>query len=87
MQSADLVRTARNEEIKAVQETIAILKKVHGNEHPLVASSLNNLAVLLWNQDNNSEEAARLGKQALRIREKVFGPDHPSTQQCRRDWG
>ena len=47
----------------------------------------NNLACLLWMQDHDSAEAARLGKQALEITIKTLGPDHPRTQQYRRDWG
>ena len=68
------------------KESLAIRKKVFGDEHPKVALALNNLALLLWNQDNESEEAARLGKQALEISEKVLGPDHPTTVQYRNDW-
>ena len=32
------------------RETLAILKKVHGDEHPSVATGLNNLASLLKSQ-------------------------------------
>ena len=69
------------------RESLAIDKKVYGEEHPEVAIGLNNLAILLWTQDNDSEEAARLGLQALAICEKALGPDHPKTQRYRRDWG
>ena len=33
-----------------MEETITIFKKVYGNEHPSVATALNNLAELLRNQ-------------------------------------
>ena len=59
------------------KESLAIDKKVYGDEHPEVATDLNNLALLLWNQDNDSKEADRLGKQALAISENVLGHDHP----------
>ena len=68
------------------KEAIAIWNKVHGDEHPLVATGLNNLALLLWNQDNDSKEADRLGKQALAISENVLGHDHPKTIKYRKDW-
>ena len=68
------------------KESLAIKKKVFGNEHPKVALALNNLAWLLKEQ-GNAEEAARLGKQALVIFEKVLGPDHPNTQTVRSAWG
>ena len=35
----------------------------------------------------NDDEAARVGKQALAIFEKVLGADHPNTQTVRRSWG
>ena len=51
-----------------------------------MATRLDNLACVLNNQ-GNTEEAARMGKQALAIWEKALGPDHPDTQMARRDWG
>ena len=75
-----------NEAMVLQRQAYEIRKKVFGDEHPLVASDLNNLALLLWNQDNESEEAARLGKQALAISEKVLGSDHPQTVNYRNDW-
>ncbi len=60
---------------------------MYGAEHPSVAIDLNNLALHLHEQDPDSAEAARLGKQALAIAEETLGPDHPNTQQFRREWG
>ena len=68
------------------RQALEISKKALGEEHPDVATRLNNLACVLNNQ-GNTEEAARMGKQALAIREKALGPDHPDTQQARHDWG
>jgi len=47
-----------------------------GLEHPKVASSLNNLALLYRNQGRYTEAEA-LYKRALAIAKKVFGFDHP----------
>ena len=48
-----------------------------GSEHPLTASSLNNLAALL--QDTNRlAEAEPLMLRALAIAEASYGPDHPN---------
>jgi hypothetical protein len=51
-----------------------------------VADSLNNLAILLW-QDDRNEEANVYGRQALQIAIHEFGHDHPTTQQYSKDWG
>jgi Tfp pilus assembly protein PilF len=56
--------------------------KVLGEEHPHVAASLNNLAVLLHSA-GRSEEANVYGRQALAILTRALGPSHPTTQQ----WG
>jgi tetratricopeptide (TPR) repeat protein len=46
--------------------------------HPLTATVLNNLALLLENQGDLA--AARpLYERALAIREKALGPEHPET--------
>ena len=59
------------------KEAIAIWKKVHGDEHPLVATGLNNLAVLLDEDPKNWDEAEKLYKESLAIRKKVFSDEHP----------
>ena len=61
------------------EEALAIRKKVHGEEHPDVAQSLNNLAVLLYHQQKYNEAKTYM-EQALNIRAKVLGPDHPDTK-------
>ncbi|MEL7036073.1 MAG: CHAT domain-containing tetratricopeptide repeat protein, partial [Cyanobacteria bacterium J06592_8] len=45
-------------------------------EHPDVAISLNNLAVL-YNSQGRYEEAEPLYKQALEMNQKLLGPEHP----------
>ncbi|QUY45918.1 tetratricopeptide repeat protein (plasmid) [Acaryochloris marina S15] len=47
-----------------------------GNEHPSVATSLNNLAGLYYNQ-GRYEEAEPLYTQALQMRQKLLGNEHP----------
>ena len=47
-----------------------------GTDHPDVATSLNNLAVL-YKAQGDYAKAAPLYKRALAIREKALGPDHP----------
>jgi tetratricopeptide (TPR) repeat protein len=53
-------------------------RKLLGNDHPEVANSLDNLAVLL-RQQNRLDAAEPLTREALSIREQVLGPEHPHT--------
>ena len=58
------------------ERALAIREKALGPEHPLTATTLNNLAVLL--QDQGDLAGARsLNERALAIREKALGPEHP----------
>ena len=59
------------------KESLGIRKKVFGEEHPDVAQSLNNLAVLLEEGFGNYEESYKLKKESLAIKKKVFGDEHP----------
>lgn len=47
-----------------------------GENHPAVAATLNNLAVL-YGKRGKYKDAEPLCKRALEIREKVLGRDHP----------
>ena len=58
-------------------------KKLLGEEHPDVASSLNNLASLYYYQ-RRDEEAEPLLLQALDMRKKLLGDKHPYTQKTQR---
>jgi tetratricopeptide (TPR) repeat protein len=60
------------------ERALAIYEKVLGPEHPLTAPSLNNLALLLYDQGDYAE-ARQLFERALTIVEKTLGPDHPNT--------
>ena len=64
-----------------MEQALAIDKKVFGDEHPNVASDLNNLAVLLEKGFGNYEESYKLKKESLAIRKKVFGDEHPSVAE------
>jgi CHAT domain-containing protein/Tfp pilus assembly protein PilF len=60
------------------QQALAIFKKQLGDNHPLTASSLDNLASLYDSQGRYSE-AEPLYKQALAIRKQQLGDNHPDT--------
>ena len=58
------------------ERALKIREKALGPDHPDVATSLNNLAVLLHVQGDYT--AARpLYERALKIKEQALGPDHP----------
>ena len=58
------------------QRTSAIYEKLFGPEHPKLATSLNNLA-LLYETTGRLSEAEPLYHRAVEIDTKVYGPDHP----------
>jgi hypothetical protein len=51
-------------------------KRGYGSEHPIVSTSLNNLAAVEVDQ-NKYKDAEPLYRRSLGIEEKVFGPEHP----------
>jgi Tetratricopeptide repeat len=59
-----------------------VAKKRLGEEHPDVAQSLNNLA-LLYNSQGRYSQAEPLLIQALYILEQRLGVNHPNTVSCR----
>jgi CHAT domain-containing protein len=56
---------------------LAIREKALGPEHPMVAGSLNTLALLYYSLGDYAR-AEPLCKRSLAIREKALGPDHPA---------
>ncbi len=58
------------------KRALAIREKALGPEHPPVAQSLNNLA-LLYQAQGRYAEAEPLYQRALKIWEKALGPEHP----------
>jgi len=65
-----------------VEASLAIREQALGPDHPDVAVSLNNLAVLLRAQGDDTG-ARPLFERALAIRERALGPDHPNTLMVR----
>uniref|UniRef100_A0A8C9WAU8 Kinesin light chain n=1 Tax=Scleropages formosus TaxID=113540 RepID=A0A8C9WAU8_SCLFO len=59
-----------------LNDALAIREKTLGKDHPAVAATLNNLAVL-YGKRGKYKEAEPLCKRALEIREKVLGKYHP----------
>ncbi|OON65487.1 tetratricopeptide repeat protein [Hymenobacter sp. CRA2] len=60
-----------------LRRALAITEKMNGPDHPLVATSLNNLGLLL-RDTNRLAEAEPLLRRALAIAEASYGPDHPA---------
>jgi tetratricopeptide (TPR) repeat protein/transcriptional regulator with XRE-family HTH domain len=60
------------------ERALAIREKAFGTDHPLTASSLNNLARLIWDQGDLTASRG-LFERALAIREKVLGPEDRRT--------
>lgn len=60
------------------QQALLIREELFGSNHPDVADSLNELALLARNQ-GNYKKAEEFHKQALAIREKALGELHPLT--------
>jgi tetratricopeptide (TPR) repeat protein len=70
--------------ILKMENVLEMRRKLLGIEHPDVATSLNNLAVLYYSQGRYSE-AEPLYQQALEIRRKLLGTEHPDVAQSLHD--
>jgi tetratricopeptide (TPR) repeat protein len=68
------------------RRSLAIREKTFGPEHPAVAQSLNNLA-LLYDQQGRLAEAEPLHRQALEFREKVLGRERPDVAESLNNLG
>eukprot|EP00240_Pyramimonas_obovata_P003175 CAMPEP_0118924400 /NCGR_PEP_ID=MMETSP1169-20130426/2554_1 /TAXON_ID=36882 /ORGANISM="Pyramimonas obovata, Strain CCMP722" /LENGTH=636 /DNA_ID=CAMNT_0006865509 /DNA_START=385 /DNA_END=2295 /DNA_ORIENTATION=- len=66
-----------DEALPLYERSLAIREKVHGADHPEVATGLNNLAVL-YKRMGKYDEALPLYQRSLAIREKVYEADHPA---------
>jgi tetratricopeptide (TPR) repeat protein len=58
------------------RKALAIRRKLLGNEHPDVATSMDRLAIALGGQ-GKLEEAERIHREALAMRRKLLGNAHP----------
>src|SRR5262249_18666140 len=63
-----------------LQRSLDIREKALGRDHPDVAQSLNNLA-LLYDKQGRYADAEPLYQRSLDIREKALGRDHPDVAQ------
>ncbi len=68
-----------------IERSVAICRSRLGEEHPDVATSLNDLAAL-YDAQGRYEEAEALFLKALEIAEKVLGGEHPNTKQMRENY-
>ena len=74
----ELYRTGQYERAVVVgKKALKVAEEIVGPDHPSVATSLNNLA-LLYDTQGQYAAAEPLYKRALSINEKALGPDHPS---------
>ncbi len=62
--------------VVVAKKALQVAEQAVGPDHPAVATSLNNLAVLYGTQGQYAQ-AEPLYKRSLAIREKALGPDHP----------
>ena len=75
--AGELYRGGRYAEaIPLAQKALALWEKAQGPDHPAVATSLNNLAVL-YREAGQYAKAEPLYQRSLAIREKALGPTHP----------
>jgi tetratricopeptide (TPR) repeat protein len=68
-----------NEAESLCLQCLEITRKTLGENHPNVATSLNNLA-LLYNVQGNYADAKKLSQRALTIWQQTLGDHHPHTQ-------
>jgi tetratricopeptide (TPR) repeat protein len=65
-------------------QALELRKRLLGEDHPDVATSLNNLA-LLYESQGRYDQAEPLYLQALNICERRLGLDHPHTVTVRKN--
>ena len=61
-------------------QVVGMYKKLHGQEHPDVANALFNLG-MVYKFDGKTGEAVKFMEEALKVRQALFGEDHPDTAQ------
>ena len=71
---------------KLFRRCLDLKVKLLGPDHPDVAITANNLAMLLAN-DGRSEEAGALLRRSIDILEQTVAEGHPKVKTCRRNLG
>ncbi|WP_254921402.1 tetratricopeptide repeat protein, partial [Nodularia sp. NIES-3585] len=66
-------------------QALELLKRLLGDNHPSVATSLNNLA-LLYESQGRYDQAEPLYLQALELFKRLLGDNHPHTITVRENW-
>lgn len=59
----------------AFKQTLAILRRVHGEKHPDVATAFVNIGVVLEKQGEH-EEAHKMYSKALKVKRRIYGDEH-----------
>ncbi len=77
-EAMDLFRAGKYDRAELLaQKALEVAEQNVGPDHPDMATSLNNLA-LLYDTQGDYAKAEPLYKRALAIWEKALGPDHPN---------
>lgn len=74
--SADALASATGDDPKPYLVELTNREKQFGKDHPRVAETCSNLAIL-YNQQGQAKKALPLYERALAIYEKAHGPEHP----------
>jgi tetratricopeptide (TPR) repeat protein len=75
----------QNQKESYYRRALAIKEQLLGPDHPDVAMTLNNLAVLCKARGRYAE-AATLYRRALSLFERELGPRHPKVTTCRENY-
>jgi len=74
----DHFRGNRKLAVKDWERILEFVKSKYGPDHPATLTSMNNLALTLWNMGDN-QGARKLQEQVLERMTAILGPDHPDT--------
>ena len=68
-----------SEDLEFMENSLTMKKQLFGDEHPEVASSLNNLGEYLQSIGRLDEALVNM-KSSLAMRKKLLGDDHPDVR-------
>ncbi len=71
------------QDVQVYQKALEIRTRVFGSDHPDVAGSCKNLA-MVYQRQGNHVQTKEMATKAYHIFLKVLGPDHPQTQGLKR---